>query len=284
MAKSKRAVALFEVIQSSRSSKRSLSDVLSTPKWWFKRRPASMPPVPGPQAATSPAPQITTTALSTDVVETAPAPATPRVDLKMDPTRQRITFHISYTSAIVTAFAVLVVVGLAYVIGSRMRSGPARASAETSTDQLRAGAPRTGVLNVRPNPTPTRHTPSPEPDDGKTAAPAPPPRPPEPASQPTQRIIGLNYVVMQGYPPEEKAMAVEACTLLNNQGIPCTIEKDLPGLNRNWYIVVGQQGFERLGYNPAYEQYEQKIRDVNAKFPKNSKFKRLEPMPYKWRG
>jgi hypothetical protein len=108
--------------------------------------------------------------------------------------------------------------------------------------------------------------------------------PAAPASQPTQRVIGLNYVVMQGYPPEEKGMAAEARELLIKEGIPCTVEYDLPKLNPGWYNVVGLQGFERLGYNPAYESYDQKVRNVNSKFPKNSKFKRLEPMPYRWRG
>ena len=77
MAKSKRAVALFEVINSSRTSGRNLSDVLSTPKWWFKRRPgASVENAPSPPAPGLPA---------TDVEITAPVPPTPGVDLKADP-------------------------------------------------------------------------------------------------------------------------------------------------------------------------------------------------------
>jgi hypothetical protein len=278
MAKGKRAMALFEVIQSSKTSRRSISDVLSTPKWWFKRK-ASAPQAP-PRA------ELETTALATaDVEMTAPAPPTPGVDLKLDPGRQRITFHITYTSALVSLFAVLVIVGLAYVIGSKMRSGPSKASAETSTEQLRQGPARGGVLNVRPGGG-QKTTPRVEPDEAVTPEPPSPQRTTTTAAstQPTQRIIGLNYVVMQGYPPEEKGMAVEARELLVKQGIACTIEQDLPGLNRNWFIVVGLQGFERIGYNQDYESYERKVRAANDKFPKNAKFKKLEPMPYKWKG
>jgi hypothetical protein len=277
MAKSKRAVALFEVIQSSRTSRRSLSDVLSTPKWWFKRRPNGAAP---PEAPRSDAPGLPTTALSTEV-QTA-APSTPGGNLRMDGERQRITFHITYTSAIVTAFAVLVVVGLAYVIGSRMRSGPSKALGESSTEQLRQGPARGSVLNVKPTPGQKPAAPV-EPDDAKVAGPPPAPRQQSNTTQPTQRIIGLNYVVMQGYPPEERAMAVEARDLLIKNGIACTIEQDLPGLNRNWHIVVGLQGFDRLGYNPDYDRYEKSVRAVNDKFPRSSKFKKLEPMPYKWK-
>src|SRR5262245_37319435 len=84
MAKSKRAVALFEVIQSSRTSRRGISDVLSTPKWWFKRRPgASVEPDPSPQASNLP---------PTAVITTAPAPQTHSVDLRVEPKPQRLTF------------------------------------------------------------------------------------------------------------------------------------------------------------------------------------------------
>jgi hypothetical protein len=299
MAKHKRSVALFEVIQSSRTSHKSLSDVLRTPKWWFKRKsgeagggPAATGGPADHTAAASPAaqgsspnvPSLPSTALSTEVESTAPAPAIPGVDLKVDPDRQRITFHITYTSAIVTAFAVLVVVGLAYVIGSKMRSGPSKAAAESSTERLRQGAPRGDVLNVRPNSTQRPAPPPADPDDAITPVPQPPRQQVTSTTQPTQRIIGLNYVVMQGYPPEERAMAVEARDLLIKNGIACTIEQDLPGLNRNWHIVVGLQGFERIGYNPEFDKYEGLVRKVNDKFPRNAKFKKLEPMPYKWRG
>jgi hypothetical protein len=298
MAKGKHAIALFEVIQSSKTSRKNLSDVLRTPKWWFKRKnppDGSVAPAPPPAAGSPPAadgaasvpdtPRLTTTALSMDVESPAPAPAMPGVDLKLDPDRQRITFHITYTSAIVTSFTVLVVVGLAYLVGSKMRSGPAQAAAESSTERLRQGAPREDVLNVRSS-SGQRAAPAPRPVDREaagTAVPQPSPQTVSP-TQPTQRIIGLNYVVMQGYPPEEKAMAVEARDLLIKNGIACTIEQDLPGLNRNWHIVVGLQGFERIGYNPEFEKYEKSIRGVNDKFPKNAKFKKLEPLPYKWRG
>ncbi|HEY7090711.1 MAG TPA: hypothetical protein VH518_21625 [Tepidisphaeraceae bacterium] len=232
-------------------------------------------------------------AIEPDVEQNIPASRTPGVDLKVDGQGQRITFHISYTSAIVTCFAVGVIIALAYLIGRHIAHGPTQAVAGPSTEQLRRGNPRPGVLDVASGTSPSssqQRPPTPrEPDEAITAVPrnqSPPQSnpPPAPATQPEQRIIGRNYVVMQGYPTEEKDMALEACDLLNKNGIPCTIEKDLPGLMRGWVFVVGTTGFERLSYNPDYERYEKSIRTVSDKFPRNARFKKLDPLTYKWKG
>jgi hypothetical protein len=360
MAKGKHAIALFEVIQSSKTSRRSVSDALRTPKWWFKRNkregpgsgevaagttPASDDPtigglvrrsegtqsqepsqpqqehrgaeeqhgpatsLPQPPRQHLPTGPVPVPALFTPEDSSAPAPRTPGIDLKLDPDRQRISFHFTYTSALVTCFAVLVVVVLAYVVGVKMSGGPAPAVAGASTAQLREGPARPDVLNVKPA-------------AGGAAAPAAngisgaqgtttaqggqqqgnsataPPRPLEPAPGTTggaasgavaseestgQRIIGRNYVVVQIYPDEKSAN--EARDLLAGNGIACTIEQGLAGYAaKSWYCVVGLTGFDRIRDNPDFARYEKSIRDLSLKFAGNSKFKKFDPQAYRWKG
>src|SRR5450432_1855176 len=116
MGKGKRSVALFEVIQASKKPRPSFA--LRVPKWWVNRpeKPAVSEPAHAPAAAVA---------------------TTPGIDMKVDSEHQRITFHVSYTSAIIAAFAVIVVVALAYIVGSHIKSGPSRALAGPSTLQIR---------------------------------------------------------------------------------------------------------------------------------------------------
>src|ERR1700733_12260715 len=104
MARGKHSPALFEVIQSGKKTRPKLN--LRAPKWsWFKREKTAAPPAKAQSAA-------------------PPTPTSPGVDVKLDPQHQRITFALSYTSAIIAGFAVLVVVGLAYIVGSHIRGSP----------------------------------------------------------------------------------------------------------------------------------------------------------------
>jgi hypothetical protein len=271
MAKGKHSVALFEVIQSSRSAHKDIS--LRTPNWWFKRRDAA-----AKAAAT------TASALELDPTASAPAPRTPGVDLKMDPDRQRITFQLSYTSAIIAAFAVIVTVGLAIIIGQRLSRGPAAALAGPSTEQLRKEPAKPEVLNLNPPARSARRTPpDPKPEKTVAAASVAPISAPPPTTTPsTQRIIGQNYVLVQGWPAAEKAMAIEACDFLNKNGIPCTVEQNLRGFST--YTVIGLRGFDRPASDPAYAEYEKSIRALSEPFAKTSKFKRFSPSPIKWSG
>jgi hypothetical protein len=301
MARGKHAVALFEVIQSSRRSRRGLGDVLRTPKWWFKGRSdrggdsAAAAPgssTPGPIAISETDPQM---------ISNAPAPRAAGIDLKLDPDSQRITFRVSYTSAIVAAFTVLVVVALAYVIGHHVARGPSPAVAGPSTEQLRAGPARPEVLDVKSLPKAPAPAPVPaeETEDAVTPLPSAPTQasaqplaaPPvaqtpavhEGAEVNGQRIIGRNYVVVQIYPDEKSA--TEARDLLAKSGVPCTIEKGLSGYAAtNWYCVVGLTGFDRIRNNSEFDRYEKLIRDIGNKFAGNSKFKKFDPQAYRWKG
>jgi hypothetical protein len=94
-----------------------------------------------------------------------------------------------------------------------------------------------------------------------------------------RRIHGLNYVIIQGYPDEASAKA--ALKVLAENGLGCTIERGLRGLNRDWYIVVGTEGFGRIS-GREYENYVKKIQAVSDKFTDRKSFKAFDPLPYKW--
>lgn len=278
MAKGKHSVALFEVIQAGKSSSRNAS-FLSTPKWWFKnRKPAAEAPAVAPPPALP------------EVVEdtTAPAPRVAGIDLKLDPDTKRIRFDASYTSVIVAAFTVVVFVGLAYIVGTHISRGPTMASAGPRTVDIRNGPAQPAVLMVGNNSGPT--TP---PIDQNITTPAktevidPPPQQtlPVPAAG---REIGLNYVVVQSYPTQEKEMAFEASDFLNHNGLLTTVETGVTGYP-NLFVVVGLQGFAKPRSDPAYAAYENKIRALSDKFAKdkstgNGRFKRFNPLASKWTG
>jgi hypothetical protein len=308
MAKGKHAVALFEVIQSSKSSRKGVS--LRTPKWWFKGKQTAgstaAAPAPPELAAAAPLPNPRPTPASSpvvvepDVTATAPGPRMNGIDLRLDPDRQRISFHFTYTSAIVTVFAVLVAVGLAYIIGRHVAAGPSLAMAGPSSEEIRKGPVKSGVLEVKSGADVVRNTRSPtagqransgnDPEDAIRAVPVAP----QPSqhgnanaatatTQPAGRVIGLNYVVVQIY-PEEKT-AIEARDLLARNGIASTIEKGLTGYAAsNWYCVVGMTGFDRIRNNPEYDKYERSIRSLSDKITQDRKFKRFDPQAYRWKG
>ncbi|HMB96063.1 MAG TPA: hypothetical protein VKK61_08505 [Tepidisphaeraceae bacterium] len=273
MAKGKRSVALFEVIQAGKKTRPSLS--LRTPKWWFKRKPAIQQPS---AAVEQPVAEINLAEASAPQTLSPP----PGIDMKFDPDRHRITFQISYTSAIITAFAAIVIIALAYIVGSHMRSGPTRSLAGPSTEQIRKGPAHPNVLDVKPIAIKTT-APLLEADDATVAAPIAKDTVIAPTTGPAaKRMINRNYIVVQSYPDEKNAN--DACDLLTKNGIPCTVEDGLSNYAPGWYSVVTQQGFDHIRNNPDLDQYVQSIHELSAKFAGTVKFKKFEPQPYKWRG
>jgi hypothetical protein len=207
----------------------------------------------------------------------------------VDPDRQQITFKFSYTSAIIVTFSLVVAVGLAYIVGQKMNHGPTLALGGQSSEQLRAGPKNRGVMDVGPhNATPNAPVQQREPDPAITS------RGPEtnpdnvdgPANAPSvdsaaqQRVLNLNYVVVQSYPDQKSAE--EARDALLKAGINCTIEQKLRGLNPNWFTVVGTQGFQRAS-GTEYDGYIRKIDAVSQQFATRKRsFKAFTPMAYKW--
>ncbi|MEO6567634.1 MAG: hypothetical protein ABIO94_02625, partial [Opitutaceae bacterium] len=225
----------------------------------------------------------------------SPKSSIPPINLGVDPEKQQITFKLTYSGTIIASFAVVVVIGLAYVIG-RHGSGVSSANASVSTEQIKSGPVRKDVLNVsgavgvsslvasntgadvegyanHPAKPPARST-----NDAGKADPATPA--PAPASDgKAQRIIGMQYVIMQSYPDQPDAD--EAVALLKQNGIEASVEK-LPWYSK-WPTVVGATGFDRLKNNPQYDRYIESIEKVSAKFAGRSKFKRFTPQAVRWK-
>lgn len=299
MAKGKHSAALFEVIKAGNSGRGdSVVQSLRTPKWWFKSRPAS--PVSS-EPSNSYAPPESSGATTAIIAPPRPS-ARPTsigegrgrssaVHLDFDRTRKEITLRLRYTTALVSAFAVCALIGSAYVIGRHLDRGPQTASAGATTNQLlpqyARQLPQPGVADVsrqhltRPqatNPAPLRTvadppvTPSPHES-------APPSLVPASAETRLPRAIGLNYVIIQAYPDEERKTAEAICEFLSRNGIPCTIERT--DFARSWWSVVGTAGFTKIS-SADYRTYVDNIIALGAKFP-SSHFDRIKPAAYKWK-
>lgn len=280
MAKGKHAAALFEVIHAGKRSadRDTAAWLLRTPKWWFKGRKKPSDPTQSASPPTADAPSAPDAGQSP-----SPAPRPPAVDVLLDSDRQQITFRVSYTSAIVTGFAVLVVVALAYLLGRNMARGPAQALGGPSTVEIRQGPARPDVMDLRGSGA-SRATPRQSPAvPDESASVAPPTGVLQPGiastSPPGRRIAGLNYVVIQSYPDEASAKA--AVDILQQHGVGCTVEKGLRGLKSDWSIVVGTDGFAKVS-GREYETYIKKIEQISDKFASRKSFKAFQPFGYKW--
>ncbi|MDB5303926.1 MAG: hypothetical protein JWM97_1475 [Phycisphaerales bacterium] len=321
MAKGKHAAALFEVIHGNKNIDTRGGSALRTPKWWFKGRPDAE--VPAPPALEPPQPSTPVRSgyvapRIAAVEETAPAPvAQPRAarepaatssrpvgrsggQVKFDGDRHEVTMRVRYTTAIVSGFAVLVALGLSYVIGRHMAGGPETASAsrvvapENAVDQVPHTPIKSSALDVPRHPkpqSPSTATPrvpeSTRPRDpvqgngpgGNTGRLSTPPPPAVAMDGP--RVAGLNYVIAQSYP--DVKFANEARDFLVKNGIGCTVvqgPKDFT--HEDWFSVVGTRGFERI-HTPECTAYVKAIENFNERFAGTSKFKRLDPHMYRWK-
>lgn len=221
----------------------------------------------------------------------------------VDRDRHELFVRVRYTTAVVAGVSVLVLIALAYLTGRNTGRGPTAAMASATSEEIAAGAVEKGVLDLsgrrRGTAAPVASAPggsgpaavhSPVPPVVARTNPAgnaitpPAPTPAAGAANRLPRTINLQYVVIQSYPGKEKQMADEACEYLNRAGIPCTVERGVPGYaSADWYCVVGTTAFERAS-GPAYEKYLQEIEKVNDKYAGKSRFKRFAPGAVRWRG
>ena len=314
MAKGKHAAALFEVIHGSRNIDTKGGSALRTPKWWFKGRPeAEVPgPVEAEPATPAPAPSGNIAAVEEmpappSTTQPAPSRREPAASsrpigraggqVKFDGDRHEVTMRVRYTTAIVSGFAVLVALGLSYVVGRHMAGGPETASASGVT------APTNGVdevpyVSIKPSVLEVHHpkvqgpgishgTDVVKPHDpargnGTNAgAGRPPASPPPVVATDRPRVAGLNYVIAQSYP--ERASADEACAFLVKNGIGCTVVQGPADFTREtWFSVVGTRGFDHI-HTPECEAYKKAILDANDRFAGTFKFKRFDPHMYRWK-
>jgi hypothetical protein len=277
---------------------------IPTPKWWFKSSnggsgrssaaavveaepPLEQTPDYAEETHVRAAPVVMPPlASSIEVPVTAPTITPPRaqpVAVSVDPDRQLISLRMSYTSALIGGFGVFIALAVAVLIGKGLTRGPSPAIASTSTQQLKQRPPTPGVMNV-----PRRSEQvsigtndavegsAPRVAGGSTVSTGTrnpqqsfnDPRPPATFfTDDAHRQSGLNYAIIQSYP--DKEMADKAAEFLTKNGIPCTVEKNLPGWSGNSAsvcFVVGIRGFAKISNNPALDAYKKSIIDVGARY------------------
>lgn len=330
MAKGKRAAALFEVIQAAKENQKDPGSLKTPAWWFKRRPASQAPQVDQAVMCEvrTPAPQYPSDIVPVEIV--SPPPATPARAVAMrpaqapmpsssagygtgdmtgafddaedigapppaskmtvDPRRRMFNLQFTYGSAAVAAFGLVVVMLLAFIIGSALTRGPKTAGASISIEELQAGPALPEVLKVDDK-TPRRDAAAPEntaprPRPATAAQNSPQPVNPAPSSGNPQvigakRIVGMQYILVQSYPDEEDAQ--KASDLLTKNGVHCTVEKNIPGWGSSWYCVVSTTGFERIKSNPQYDQFLKAIRDIGAQSGSSSKFKRFDPRPIGWR-
>jgi hypothetical protein len=227
----------------------------------------------------------------------------------VDRDRHELFVRVRYTTAIVAGFAVLVVVALAYITGRHMGRGPATALATQSSEEVASGPIEKGVLDVGGRSSTTTVSTTTTPGlgvGGVSAQPAPnrvteasvgpsgggnvsapttrqPPAPAKPADfENGKRIVGRQYVVIQAYAGNQKALAEEARDFLIKSGVSCTVEQGVSGWPSTWHSVVSTQGFDRAS-GPQYEAFVQQATKIGEAFAGKSAWKKFEPTPVRWK-
>ncbi len=268
MAKGKHAAALFEVIKGDKRLQRTSeggAGGLRTPSWWFKSRPKNESAADASPAAPLP----------------APAPVT---RMAVNPDRQVISFTLSYTQVIVIGFAIFVAVVMAIIIG-RHTVAP-MPTLSPSDEVIRGGPAQPSVMDVTENSQPSVPTEHVAEAAKPTGAGVPqvwtgPKAPAAVVDQNARRAVGLNYIVVQGYPDEKNAQDAKAA--LARGGIAATVEKGLPRFRSDWYYVVGIDGFNRVTSQEC-QAYIRKIEHIGKQYAGQRSFKAFQPTGYKWTG
>jgi len=289
MAKGKHAAALFEVINSDKKYDRAKTGaMMKTPSWW-QSKPTAVAPTKtvrvGADKTTSPAPAPVEPVISADPMK--PTADRLRDGMNVDPERQQIAFKLSYTTAIVAGFALLVAIVMAYLIGQKLHAGPQQAVASAPTSVIKSGAVLEGVLDVGPvvSKPVSGVIPAVKVPEKSRVQPAPhalvEQAPPARVIDDARRIVGLNYIIVQSYP--EKAQADEARDALLKSGVEATAEKTPPTFGRkDWFSVIGTKGFDRIKSN-EFDAYVKQIEAAGAKFASDRSFKAFKPQAFKWK-
>ncbi len=278
MPKRKRTTALFDVMSIGKAPApliRSRS-WLQSPSWTaiFHRAKSSFAPkAPRPREsqahfkATEPAPEPA-------YIE--PKPIAPEKRAPRDPWFRRFSFNWDATNTTIVASGVVIVVGLTFLIVHKFQHESLPTLAALSSPQNRQVV-RTGVLDVSRRPAqPPPQLPSPQdtPPAGDTSG--------HGAALPAERIINMNYVLIQIYDKEQ--LAHDAADQLIKNGVDCTVSQGLPRwAGSKWYCIVGTKGFgPRTSGTAEFENYVEKIREVGNTFAGKSKWKQFNPQLYRW--
>jgi hypothetical protein len=288
MTKRKKPTALFEVFQHAQSSSNGRSGwKLRAPSWLTGRKSETagglgLAPEPDPTTSVD-----RFAAMQIDDDEPA-APSRPSVRVSVDSSEQTIKLVLSYGSAAVAAFSLMVVLALTFVLGKHSVKEPLPLLADRTTEEVRRDAPRREVLNVAAEPAivPEVVTTKPLSKSAPQIKWNDPSRAPATfVADDVERMIGLNYVIIQSYPDKKDADA--ARELLCKREILCTVEPTpanwFSNNGQTWYSVIGIKGFSKIRDSDEFKRYIASIMQVSDEFAGKSRFKRFEPTPYKWR-
>lgn len=199
-------------------------------------------------------------------------------------------FLVRYAGAMIGIGSALTVMGGVLIARHALRPATSQAPLAALADQIRTETPHPEVLDVAVASTPVTPTPdtpdAPQPtvaaipDQDTLSADAAQAQPASSVFTPTKRQINLNYVLVQSYGDEKTA--TEACDFLNKNGVPCTIEQGVKNWRKDFYLVIGLQGFPRVS-GPDYVAYRKKIDELAAIFsPSPHSYKRFDPEAIKW--
>jgi hypothetical protein len=315
MAKGKRAVALFEVIQRDKRFQRKTQPQPINPSALAAAPappPASSEPAPGAQmliaasipeesatAAKATVPLMATIKKQAQALAQPKKPAKPpgpdlatRISNVYRSAKNRLAPSIEWMKPLVVehqhallgAFAAVCVCGAILLARQSPRPVPMQIAQATSPEQNLTLTPHPAVLQIDPATVSTADNAGGA-DSSDTAALSADQAVAQPASSvftPAQRQVDLNYVLIQSYGDEKTA--TEARDFLNTNGVPCTIEQGVKNWRKDFYLVIGLQGFPRAS-GPEYIAYRKKIDVLSAQFaPSPHSYKRFDPMAIKWDG
>jgi hypothetical protein len=194
---------------------------------------------------------------------------------RFDRLKQRLAPHASIFAGVVAAS---IVIGGVMICRRLAPSSLFAPSGSASLQQIRQLPSHPDVLEVAAQTHPL--APQPVGDGGANA------NPPDALAQsaasvlpPAPRQVNLNYVLVQSYGDENTAR--EACEFLNKNGIPCTIERGVKNWRRDFYLVIGLQGFARVS-GPDYVAYRDRIESLSAQFASPHSYKGFAPQAIKW--
>jgi hypothetical protein len=261
MAKRKH-VALFEVIQKDKRFNRP-GGTLPAPAW-FKSKPAA--PVDTPPVA-KPIIQEPAGVIQQDSTDSWPVASSSEMPAPLDsgPRKKIVHANSPFTPAsvgIICAAAFLVLLVGLTIRHFRHHPGPA----ETALN----GPAHPEVLNVGP----TIETRAPAPQvpaqQANTAS----------STEGPTRQANMAYVLVRSY--ANLRTANEICQYLTANGIPCTVEHNLVGVEAHFYTVLGLTPFSSGG-TPEYAAYVQRMKQVLASLPGATQItKSIEPRLFRW--
>ena len=318
MAKRKRSTALFEVISKSRQYKparpataRSGNWFSSAATWFVRPKFQAAEPKPqrtlaaqemeydeGPVAVLAEAPEfeepiavsapveivkreVPVRAINQDVA-VHPSEQETNLRVTMDSDRRQIALKMSYTAAAVAGLALVAVVCLSVMVGQHFGHGNLPILAQTTTDELRRGPAHREVLDPPRRSTVVNSRPAAAETKGavRNAVPAVSEVHSNAPLSDSKRYAGLNYVVIQSYPESKPEMAEKTAAFLNNHGVNCTVEHDVPGFMR--YSVVGLDGFTKIS-SSEYLSYVEHLKKLSVEYAGSSRsVKAFEPIAKKW--